>query len=92
MIDIIKACGLVKLVFELPEHLVLVNEMIRFLRDNNLELTEDIEQFNSVFWPSLLSLYDCKLLNNSNDTDCAVAFMKYKNTIGIAFGNVFYSI
>lgn len=54
-LNLITTCGLVKLLFlELPEHLILVNEILRFLQDNNLELTEDIEQFNSVFWPTLL--------------------------------------
>lgn len=93
MIDIITACRLAKRVFELPDLLVMVNEIIRFCREHGLVLDEtNLDSFNSVYWPALFSIYDCKLLNSSADTDCAVAFMKYKNTIGIAFGNMFYSI
>ncbi|HGM5577259.1 TPA: hypothetical protein ACKP8B_004116 [Serratia marcescens] len=90
-LNFITACGLVKLLFlELPEHLVLVNEILRFLQDNNLELTEDIEQFNSVFWPTLLTLYDLKLLNSNDESTIAFVFQNEK--LGIALGNVFHSI
>ncbi|MFI7973817.1 hypothetical protein [Serratia marcescens] len=89
-LNLITACGLVKVLFsDLPEHLALVNEMLRFLQDNNLELTEDIEQFNSVFWPSLFTLYDVKIINNNEST---IAFVFHNEKLGIAFGNVFYSI
>lgn len=88
---LITACGLVKLLFlELPEHLVLVNEILRFLQDNNLELTEDIDQFNSVFWLALFTLYDVKILNT--DDESTIAFVFQNERIGIALGNVFYSI
>lgn len=92
-LNIITACGLVKVLFpDLPEHLVLVNEMLRFLQDNNLELTEDIEPFNSVFWPVLFTLYKVKMLNSSNDTDSTIAFVIRDEKLGIAYGSNFYSI
>lgn len=89
-LNLITACGLVKILFDLPEHLVLVNEILRFLQQNNLELTEDIEQFNSVFWPTIFTLYDVKILNTDNENTITFAFHNEK--LGIAFGNVFYSI
>lgn len=90
-LNIISACGLVKVLFsDLPEHLVLVNEILRFLQDNNLELTEDIEQFNSVFWPTLFTLYDVKIINNNDES--SIAFVFHNEKLGIAFGNVFHSI
>ncbi|HCU0431131.1 TPA: hypothetical protein OUE92_003333 [Serratia marcescens] len=89
-LNLITACGLVKILFpDLPEHLVLVNELLRFLQDNNLELAEDIEQFNSVFWPSLFTLYDVKIINNNEST---IAFVFHNENLGIALGNVFHSI
>ena len=92
-LNIITACGLVKVLFpDLPEHLVLVNEILRFLQDNNLELTEDIEQFNSVFWPTLFTLYDVNILNSSADTDSTIAFVIRDEKLGIAYGSNFYSI
>lgn len=88
--NLITACGLVKILFpELPEHLVLVNEMLRFLQDNGLELIADIEQFNSVFWPSLFTLYDVKIINNN---ESSIAFVFHNEKFGIALGNVFHSI
>jgi hypothetical protein len=88
--NLITACGLVKLLFiELPEHLILVNEILRFLQDNNLELTEDIEQFNSVFWPTIFTLYDVKVLNNNEST---IAFVIRDEKLGIAYGSTFYFI
>ncbi|QOV53634.1 hypothetical protein CA266_22515 [Serratia marcescens] len=90
-LNLITACGLVKLLFlKLPEHLIIVNEILRFLQQNNLELTEDIEQFNSVFWPTLFSLYDVKIINNNDESTIAFVFQDEK--LGIALGNVFYSI
>ncbi|GAB6015531.1 MAG: hypothetical protein Lm2023SU_18890 [Serratia ureilytica] len=90
-LNLITACGLVKILFpDLPEHLVLVNEILRFLQDNNLELTEDIEKFNSVFWPTLFTLYDVKVLNTDNES--TIAFVFHNEKLGIAFGNVFHSI
>ncbi|HFZ1935626.1 hypothetical protein I5N09_23840 [Serratia marcescens] len=90
-LNLITACGLVKLLFqEAPEHLVLVNEILRFLQDNCLELTEDIDQFNSVFWPAVFTLYDLKLLNSNDESTIAFVFQNEK--LGIALGNVFHSI
>lgn len=91
-INIITACGLVKLLFpDLPVLDVLVNEILRFLQDNNLELTEDdIEQFNSVFWPTLFTLYDLKVLNNNDES--TIAFVFHNEKLGIALGNIFHSI
>lgn len=90
-LNLITACGLVKLLFlELPEHLVLVNEILRFLQDKNLELTEDIDQFNSVFWLALFTLYDVKILNSNDESTIAFVFQNEK--LGIALGNVFHSI
>lgn len=94
-LNILSACGLVKVLFpDLPEHLVLVNEMLRFLQDNNLELTENIDQFNSVFWPTLFSLYDAKILNKdvAIDDEQSIAFVIHNEKLGIAFGNMFFSI
>lgn len=91
-LNIITASGLVKLIFpDLPEHLVLVNEMLRFLQDNNLELTEDIDQFNSIFWPVLFTLYDVKLIN-IDDGNTIIAFVIRDEKLGIAYGNIFYFI
>lgn len=90
-LNIISACGFVKLLFlELPEHLILINEILRFLQQNNLELTEDIEQFNSVFWPTIFTLYDVKILNTDDESTIAFAFHNEK--LGIALGHVFNSI
>lgn len=90
-ISIITTCGLVKLIFpDLPEHLVLVNEMLRFLQDNNLELTENINQFNSVFWPVLFTLYDVKVINNNDES--TIAFVIRDEKLGIAYGSTYYSI
>ncbi|WP_431712666.1 hypothetical protein [Serratia marcescens] len=90
-LNIISACGLIKILFpELPEHLVLVNEILRFLQQNNLELTEGIEQFNTVFWPTLFTLYDVKVLKT--DDESTIAFVFHNEKLGIAFGNVFHSI
>ncbi|HCB1444848.1 hypothetical protein [Serratia marcescens] len=89
-LNLITACGLVKILFDLPEHLVLVNEILRFLQDNGLELTEDIDQFNSVFWLALFTLYDVKILNT--DDESTIAFVFQNEKLGIALGNVFYSI
>ncbi|WP_126502262.1 hypothetical protein [Serratia marcescens] len=90
-LNLITACGLVKVLFpDLPEHLVLVNELIRFLQDNGLELTSDIEQFNSVYWPSLFTLYDVKIINNNDEN--TIAFVFHNEKLGIALGNVFHSI
>lgn len=91
-LNIITACGLVKVLFAgLPVLDVLVNEMLRFLQDNNLELTEDdIEQFNSVFWPTLFTLYDLKVLNNNDES--TIAFVIRDEKLGIAYGNIFYFI
>ncbi len=75
---------------DLPEHLVLVNEMLRFLQDNNLELTENLNQFNSVFWPVLFTLYDVKVINNNDESTIAFVFQDEK--LGIAYGNIFYFI
>ncbi|KAB1498439.1 hypothetical protein [Serratia proteamaculans] len=88
--NIISACGLSKRVFDLPEHLVLVNEMLRFLQDNNLELTENINQFNSVFWPVLFTLYDVKVINNNDES--TIAFVIRDEKLGIAYGSTYYSI
>jgi hypothetical protein len=91
-LNIITASGLVKLIFpDLPEHLVLVNEMLRFLQDNNLELTEDIDQFNSIFWPVLFTLYDVKLIN-IDDGNTIIAFVIRDEKLGIAYGSTYYSI
>lgn len=90
-INIVSACGLAKVLFpDLPEHLVLVNEMLRFLQDNNLELTENLDQFNSVFWPVLFTLYDVKVINNNDESTIAFVFQDEK--LGIAYGNIFYFI
>ncbi|WP_129938068.1 hypothetical protein [Serratia proteamaculans] len=89
--NIISACGLSKRVFELPEHLVLVNEMLRFLQDNNLELTENLDQFNSVFWPVLFTLYDVKVIN-IDDGNTTIAFVIRDEKLGIAYGSTYYSI
>ncbi|MGM1176871.1 hypothetical protein [Serratia marcescens] len=90
-LNLITACGLVKVLFsDLPEHLVLVNEILRFLQDNCLELTEDIDQFNSVFWLTLFTLYDVKIINNNDESTIAFVFQNEK--FGIALGNVFHSI
>lgn len=91
-LNIITACGLAKVLFpDLPVLDVLVNEMLRFLQDNNLELTEDdIEQFNSVFWPTLFTLYDLKVLNNNDES--TIAFVIRDEKLGIAYGNIFYFI
>jgi len=90
-LNIITACGLVKVLFpDLPVLDVLVNEMLRFLQDNNLELTEDIDQFNSVFWPVLFTLYDVKLINI--DDGSTIAFVILDENIGIAYGSTFYFI
>ncbi|MCS4317840.1 hypothetical protein M2407_002161 [Serratia sp. BIGb0234] len=90
-LNIITACGLVKVLFpDLPVLDVLVNEMLRFLQDNNLELTENIDQFNSVFWPVLFTLYDVKLINI--DDGSTIAFVIRDENIGIAYGSTFYFI
>lgn len=90
-LNIITACGLVKVLFpDLPVLDVLVNEMLRFLQDNNLELTEDIEQFNSGFWPVLFTLYDVKLINIVDGN--TIAFVIRDEKLGIAYGNIFYFI
>ncbi|WP_115184184.1 MULTISPECIES: hypothetical protein [Serratia] len=91
-INIVSACGLAKVLFpDLPEHLVLVNEMLRFLQDNNLELTENLDQFNSVFWPVLFTLYDVKLIN-IDDGNTTIAFVIRDEKLGIAYGSTYYSI
>ncbi|QUY50334.1 hypothetical protein JK621_09390 [Serratia plymuthica] len=91
-LNIITACWLVKVLFpDLPVLDVLVNEILRFLQDNNLELTEDdIDQFNSVYWPVLFTLYDVKLINI--DDGNTIAFVIRDEKLGIAYGNIFYFI
>lgn len=90
-LNIITACGLVKVLFpDLPVLDVLVNEMLRFLQDNNLELTENIDQFNSVFWPLLFTLYDVKLIFIEDEN--TIAFVIRDEKLGIAYGNIFYFI
>ncbi|WP_413504120.1 hypothetical protein [Serratia grimesii] len=93
-LNIINACYLAKLVFELPEHLLLVNDLLGHIKKLELELTEDIDQFNSVFWPSLFSLYDAKILNKdvAIDDEQSIAFVIHNDKLGIAFGNMFFSI
>ncbi|WP_144408522.1 hypothetical protein [Serratia liquefaciens] len=92
-LNIINACGLSKLVFELPEHLVLVNKIIGYCREHDLVLDEnDLDEFNSVFWAVVFSLYDCKLLNSSADTDSTIAFVIRDEKLGIAYGSNFYFI
>lgn len=87
-LNIITACGLVKVLFPvLPVLDVLVNEILRFLQDNNLELTEDIDQFNSVFWPTLFMLNDVKASDEST-----IAFVFQDEKLGIAYGSNFYFI
>lgn len=91
-LNIITACGLVKVLFpDLPVLDVLVNEMLRFLQDNNLELTENINQFNSVFWPVLFTLYDVKVIN-IDDGNTTIAFVIRDEKLGIAYGSTYYSI
>lgn len=95
MINIITACGLAKLLFDLPDHLVLVNEMSGFCREHDLELTEDIDQFNSVFWPVLFSLYDVKILYKDlaiDDDEQSIAFVIHNDVFGLQYNNIFYHL